>query len=67
MDEQGKEHVLQFFTYAHLPPELQAISKPYCDLALKTMELPRNSERTKSLDALLTAKDSAVRAALFKT
>lgn len=27
------EHILQFFAYEHLPPALQEISKPFCDLA----------------------------------
>lgn len=27
------EHILQFFAYAHLPPHLQAVSKPFHDLA----------------------------------
>ena len=27
------EHIMQFFAYAHLPVHLQAISKPFCDLA----------------------------------
>lgn len=35
MDEKKPivEHILQFFAYKHLPPHLQAISKPFCDLA----------------------------------
>lgn len=28
-----KEHILQFFTYEHLPPHLQAVSRPFCVLA----------------------------------
>lgn len=27
------EHIMQFFAYAHLPPNLQAVSKPFCELA----------------------------------
>ena len=27
------EHILQFFAYAHLPAHLQAVSKPFCELA----------------------------------
>lgn len=27
------EPILQFFAYTHLPPHLQAVSKPFCDLA----------------------------------
>lgn len=27
------EQILQFFAYEHLPPQLKAVSKPFCDLA----------------------------------
>ena len=27
------EHIMQFFAYAHLPPKLQAVSRPFCELA----------------------------------
>ena len=71
--QEGKapaEHILQFFAYSHLPPHLQAISKPFCELAQMlagTVEssacnLPRNPERTVALRKLLEAKDAAVRA-----
>lgn len=69
------EPILQFFAYHHLPPHLQAVSKPFCDLAnqivngdsaLDIAALPRNPERTVALRKLLEAKDAAVRALLFK-
>jgi hypothetical protein len=67
MDASQTEHILQFFAYAHLKPESQAISKPFCDLALEhIMTLPRNPERSVALRKLLEAKDAAVRAALAK-
>jgi hypothetical protein len=67
MPEHGPEHVLQFFAYAHLPPHLQEVSKPFADLAKDIVHrLPRNAERTKALDRLLEAKDAAVRALLAK-
>lgn len=57
------EHILQFFAYAHLPPHLQAVSKPFGDMAQQIVEtLPRNPERTVALRKLLEAKDAAVRA-----
>lgn len=60
--------MLQFFVYVHLPPHLQAISKPFCELATTLVDtLPRNPERTVALRKLLEAKDCAVRALLFKT
>lgn len=57
------EHILQFFAYAHLPPHLQAVSVPFCELADQIVAtLPRNPERTVALRKLLEAKDAAVRA-----
>lgn len=60
------EPLMQFFAYAHLPSHLQAVSSPFCDLANKVLELPRNPERTVALRKLLEAKDCAVRALIFK-
>lgn len=61
------DHIMQYFTYAHLPPHLQDASKPFCDLA-ETMvaTLPSNPERSAGLRKLLEAKDCAVRAVLAK-
>lgn len=62
-----QEPIMQFFAYAHLPEHLQAISKPFGDLAQQIVEtLPRNAERTVALRKLLESKDAAVRAKLFK-
>ena len=61
------EPLLQFFQYAHLPVAAQAVSRPFCDLAMQVADtLPRNPERTVALRKLLEAKDCAVRAQLFK-
>lgn len=59
-------HVLQFFTYEHLPPHLQEISKPFAELAQQVAERAQNQETTIALRKLLEAKDAAVRAALVK-
>ena len=62
-----QDHILQFFAYAHLPPHLQTVSKPFGDLAQQITEtLPRNPERTVALRKLLEAKDAAVRALVAK-
>ena len=62
-----KEPILQFFTYAHLPPALQRVSVPFCALAETVVEiLPRNPERTVALRKLLEAKDAAVRASIYR-
>ena len=61
------DHIEQFFAYAHLPPHLQTVSKPFGDLAAHIIEtLPRNPERTVALRKLLEAKDAAVRALVAK-
>ena len=61
------DHIMQFFAYSHLPAHLQAISKPFGDIAELILEtLPRNPERTVALRKLLEAKDCAVRAFLAK-
>jgi hypothetical protein len=77
----NEEHILQFFSYSHLPGHLSVISKPFCDLAHAIVygdnhentgtvssgpPLPRNPERTVALRKLLEAKDAAVRAVLAK-
>ena len=62
-----REPLAQFFIYQHLPERLQAISKPFFDLAHSLIHnLPRNPERTMALRKLLEAKDCAVRAAIYK-
>lgn len=61
-----EDHIMQFFSYSHLPEKLQGISKPFTELAGFITTLPRNPERTVALRKLLEAKDAAVRAALAK-
>lgn len=57
--------ILRYFSYSHLPPALQAASKPFCDLARLMVEtVPANAEREVALRKLIEAKDAAVRAAL---
>lgn len=61
------EHILQFFSYAHLPAELQEISQPFFDMAQSIIHrIPRNPERTVALRKLLESKDAAVRAYIAK-
>lgn len=61
------EPILQFFAFAHLPPHLQEVSRPFGEMAERIVTtLPRNPERTVALRKLLEAKDAAVRALLFK-
>ncbi len=59
--------LMQFFGYSHLPEKMQAISKPFGDLAQQMDELlPENAEKTTALHKLLEAKDCAVRATIYK-
>jgi len=61
------EHILQFFSFAHLPPMLAQCSMHFSLLADRIVaELPRNPERTVALRKLLEAKDAAVRALVAK-
>jgi hypothetical protein len=66
MDQQT-DPIMQFFAFEHLPERLQAVSRPFGQLAAQIIEnLPRNPERTVALRKLLEAKDAAVRAELFR-
>jgi hypothetical protein len=56
---------IQYFTYQHLSPRLQEVSKPICDLAhLMEETLPDGPEKSAGMRDLLRAKDCFVRAAL---
>jgi hypothetical protein len=60
------EPILQFFSFDHLSPDLQAVSRHFKRLAEIIAEgLPRNQERAMALRKLLEAKDCAIRAVLF--
>lgn len=69
-NESPVDHIMQFFAYEHLPPQLANVSKPFAELANalvtpgRLASVPRNPERTVALRKLLEAKDAAVRAAL---
>lgn len=59
--------LLQFFSFAHLPPHLRDVSEPFCTLAeMMDEQLPNNIEKDAALRKLLEAKDCAVRATIFK-
>ncbi len=59
------EHVLKFFSYSHLPANLQEVSRPFCELAQQVAQrAPASQETTVALRKLLEAKDAAVRATL---
>ncbi|MDD9738466.1 hypothetical protein PVW47_01590 [Marinovum sp. SP66] len=57
--------IMKFFEYAHLPPHLQAVSKPFGDMAAQLNDqLPDGPEKWAGLRKLLEAKDCMVRAAI---
>lgn len=61
------EPLLQLFEYKHLPPHLQEVSSLFHGLAWTIAEtVPRNAQRTHALNQLILAKDSAVRARVWK-
>lgn len=54
--------ILRFFKFAHLPPHLQEVSRPFHDLAHLIEVLPGDrEEKNVALRKLLEAKDAAVR------
>lgn len=61
----GTVSLAKYFDYAHLPDDLQAVSKPCHDLAEQMIDaLPDGTELTAGLRKLLEAKDCFVRAAV---
>lgn len=64
------ERLLTYFRFTHLPPALQAISRPIGALALDMAALlydaEDDAEVTTGLRKLLEAKDCFVRAALTR-
>lgn len=60
-----EDRMLKWFAWEHLPEKLQAVSKPFGQLAtLVCTAIEPGPERTVALRKLLEAKDAAVRAAL---
>lgn len=64
--DEPSEFIAQFFSFNHLPPEKQAVSRKFADLMEQIHLLPRNPERTVALRKLLESKDAAVRASFAK-
>lgn len=68
IENQNPSPLIRWFEYGHLPPHLQAISKPIGDLA-KHLDsiLASGAEKTTGLRKLLEAKDAFVRALIEAT
>lgn len=60
------EQLLELFEYAHLPAHLQAVSRPFAELAdeVANRDTDRGAEQASCLRKLLEAKDCAVRMAV---
>lgn len=57
--------LLRYFEWGHLPPHLQAVSRPCGEIAdVMVSEFPDGPELTTGLRKLLEAKDCFVRTAL---
>lgn len=57
--------MMKWFEFAHLPEHLQAVSRPFGELASNLVDtVAPGPERTVALRKLLEAKDAAVRAKL---
>ena len=63
-----KPGILKYFAYGHLPEHLQAVSKPFYELAMEScrnfpdMASEQKAETVAGLRKLLEAKDCIVRA-----
>lgn len=56
---------IKFFEYEHLPADLQAVSRPLCELAKQMEEmLPDGPEKSAGMRKLLEAKDCFVRSVI---
>ncbi len=61
----GIEHAMKFFSWSHLPVNLQEVSRPFAELAQAVADRrPNNLETVIAIRKLLEAKDAAVRAML---
>ncbi|WP_152511208.1 MULTISPECIES: hypothetical protein [unclassified Labrenzia] len=57
--------IMKYFEFKHLPEHLQAVSRPFGELAEQmNADLPDGPEKSAGLRKLLEAKDCMVRAAL---
>jgi hypothetical protein len=57
---------MKYFEYAHLPADLQEVSKRFAELAQYVTTFVPSVEREMALRRLLEAKDCAVRASMEK-
>lgn len=60
------EMILRYFKYDHLPENLAAVSRPFCELATLMANRSAGPETTAGLRKLLESKDCFVRAALHE-
>lgn len=60
------DFIARYFSYAHLPPRLQDVSRVFCEAAerIGALTVTDEDQRRIALQRLLEAKDAAVRAIL---
>lgn len=58
--------IMKYFRFEHLPPHLQAVSRPFCEAAafVEALAATDPAEKATALRKLLEAKDAAVRCVL---
>ena len=61
------QSILSFFTYNHLPADLQKVSQPFCELAERVAMNSQSPQTLVALQRLLESKDAAVTAAAAQT
>lgn len=59
-------YLTQFFEFRHLSHDMQHICQPFAVLVQHVLGLPDNPERTTCLRKILEARDSAMRAYIYK-
>lgn len=59
--------IMDYFTYDHLAPYLQGVSRPFCELATWVdVNVENGPEKSVALRKLLEAKEASVRATVVK-
>lgn len=62
----NKEELDKYFSYDHLPPHLQNVSRPLCEVARQIDDLvPAGPQKDIAMQKILEAKDAVVRQVLM--
>lgn len=59
------EEISKYFSYEHLPPHLQNVSRPLCEVARQLHDLvPAGPQKDIAMQKIMEAKDAVVRQCL---